>query len=249
MGNTWERWGEEDPLFAVLSDKDKRHGGWEADDFMATGRASIAALLADLEGLGIVVPEGSVLDFGCGVGRLTMALSDHFDDVHGVDISAAMVDRARAVAEGAANPPTYHHNRQPDLALFDDDTFALVVTFLVLQHMPASDSLAYVREFVRVLAPGGVAVFQLPEAHCRPTRLLDSRWLPPRVRNAGVRMKGRVLRRPYMEMHMVKRAVVAAAAERAGGELVEAAPDASGGDFCRSVRYIARKPGTVSGAR
>jgi SAM-dependent methyltransferase len=183
-----------------------------------------------------------VLDFGCGVGRLTLALAAHFDDVHGVDISAAMIERARAMADGVGNPPTYHHNRHPDLRDLDDDTFALVVTFIVLQHMPARDAMAYVREFVRILRPGGIAVFQMPEAHLRPTRLLDSRWLPPRTRNAAVRMKGRLLRRPYMEMHMVKRRRVVATVEDARGEVVEAAPDAIGGDFCRSIRYVIRKP-------
>jgi SAM-dependent methyltransferase len=50
----------------------------------------------------------------------------------------------------------------PDLSLFAEATFDFVYTTLVLQHMPPSLSTLYIRELVRVLAPGGLLVFQLP---------------------------------------------------------------------------------------
>ena len=38
----------------------------------------------------------SALDFGCGIGRLSQALAEHFDQVYGVDISPKMIELARA---------------------------------------------------------------------------------------------------------------------------------------------------------
>jgi SAM-dependent methyltransferase len=57
---------------------------------------------------------------------------------------------------------TYHLNAAPDLALFADSTFSFAYSTLVLQHMEPRYSKRYIREFLRVLAPGGVLVFQLP---------------------------------------------------------------------------------------
>ncbi len=37
---------------------------------------------------------GKALDFGCGVGRLTQALADYFNEVAGVDVSPTMVNKA-----------------------------------------------------------------------------------------------------------------------------------------------------------
>src|SRR5260370_760331 len=49
-----------------------------------------------------------------------------------------------------------------DLALFHEDTFDLIYTSLVLQHMRPEYSLNYIKEFLRVLAPGGLIIFQIP---------------------------------------------------------------------------------------
>jgi ubiquinone/menaquinone biosynthesis C-methylase UbiE len=238
---TWERWGAEDPLYGVMSNEGTRGGGWDPEAFLQTGRDHMGELLEELRGRGIDIPPGPVLDFGCGAGRLSLALAEHFDDVHGVDVSPGMLDKARELAADHPRQPTFHHNTTGELSLFPDDTFALAVTFMVLQHMPERDSLGYVREIARTLRPGGIAVVQVPEGHHRPQRLLDSRWLPPRVRNLCVRLKATVLRRPYMEMHMVRRERVVAAFEESGAEVLEALSEESSGDVFRSVRYVARK--------
>lgn len=53
-------------------------------------------------------------------------------------------------------------NESNDLTLFADNTFDFVYSSLVLQHMRPEYSKNYIKEFVRVLAPGGLAVFQIP---------------------------------------------------------------------------------------
>ncbi|HEX8929982.1 MAG TPA: class I SAM-dependent methyltransferase, partial [Actinomycetota bacterium] len=45
-----------------------------------------------------------------------------------------------------------------DLAIFGDDRFDLVCSLLVLQHVRPGYARAYLREFLRVLRPGGVLV-------------------------------------------------------------------------------------------
>jgi hypothetical protein len=64
---------------------------------------------------------------------------------------------------------TFHHNPAPDLRLFDDHTFTFIYSTLVLQHMAPALSRGYVAEFLRVLAPRGLAVFQVPSRRVMST--------------------------------------------------------------------------------
>lgn len=56
----------------------------------------------------------------------------------------------------------YHLNTSAGLDAFADETFDFIYTAHVLQHMEPRFARGYVREFVRVLRPGGVLVFQIP---------------------------------------------------------------------------------------
>jgi 2-polyprenyl-3-methyl-5-hydroxy-6-metoxy-1,4-benzoquinol methylase len=108
-----------------------------------------------------VVRRMRALDFGCGIGRLTQALGRHFVQVDGVDISSEMIGLAKQ--HNRHKHCFYHHNATGDLALFAVDTFDLVYSMIVLQHMPSHLAKGYIREFLRVVRPGGYAVFQIPD--------------------------------------------------------------------------------------
>ncbi|MGH9222896.1 MAG: class I SAM-dependent methyltransferase [Acidimicrobiales bacterium] len=164
---TWSRLAEVDPLWAVLSDPGKEGGRWKTDEFFARGEEEIAGVIAQLDGLGVPVTFGTCLDFGCGVGRLTQALSRRFAEAHGVDIAEPMIEQARRYNR-AGDRCHYHVNTDPDLRRFTDATFDFVYSNIVLQHMPPAASTVYMRELVRVLRPGGVAVFQVPSERVAP---------------------------------------------------------------------------------
>src|SRR5205085_2142548 len=55
-------------------------------------------------------------------------------------------------------------NDRDDLSRFPDDSFDFVFTLMVLQHMRPDYSRRYLAEFLRVTAPGGMIVFQVPSA-------------------------------------------------------------------------------------
>jgi SAM-dependent methyltransferase len=159
----WEAFGRADPLWANLTAAGRDHGGWDVQEFLATGREEVERYLAALEELGMDVPRGRALDFGCGAGRLTQALGEHFEQVDGVDIATSMIEHARRLNR-YGDRCRYHVNDAPNLSLFEPASFDLVVSVIVLQHMEPRYALGYIREFVRVLRPGGVALFQIPAA-------------------------------------------------------------------------------------
>ena len=159
----WEDWAREDPLWAILSDPARKDGGWNADlpEFFASGRRDLEAMVATLSDLGVDVRYGRALDFGCGVGRLTQALATRFTRCDGVDISETMIELARGYNR-ISDRCQYHRNVRDDLSIFPDETFDLIVTLIVLQHNPPELAEHYIREFVRLLTPEGVAVFDMP---------------------------------------------------------------------------------------
>lgn len=107
-------------------------------------------------------PRGGVcLEVGCGPGRMTAALAERFDRVLAVDVSPAMLARARA-AVPASNVEfqVVPGDRLDGVAT---GSVGSVVCYLVLQHLPRRDvALGYLCEFARVLAPKGRAYVQVP---------------------------------------------------------------------------------------
>jgi SAM-dependent methyltransferase len=159
----WNEFGTTDPFWAILSDPSKRNGGWDPEEFFDTGRQWVAKVVEDLDARGFLAQarRRRALDFGCGAGRLTQALSRHFERCDGVDIAPSMIDLANRYNRYGGRCH-YHLNAAPDLGLFPDGSFDFVYSQIVLQHMEPQYAHRYIGEFLRVLAPGGVAMFQLP---------------------------------------------------------------------------------------
>ena len=157
----WDRLAQQDPLWAVLTDPGKRDGGWDVDQFFRAGTEELSAVLQRAARLGIAVSRRRALDFGCGVGRVTQAMAGSFERCDGVDISASMLQLARRHNRDPARC-SYHLNVADDLRLFPDAAFTFVFSTLVLQHIAPAYTSGYIKELLRVLAPGGLLVFQLP---------------------------------------------------------------------------------------
>ena len=131
-----------------------------SDEFFETGRNEINAVIAYLKSIDIEINYGTAFDFGCGVGRLTQGLCYHFDQVTGMDISNTMI--AGAIRYNKFDEKcTYITNTEPNLKCLSSNTFDFVYTNIVLQHMAPRYQVEYIKEFFRILKPGGIALFQV----------------------------------------------------------------------------------------
>ena len=81
VGWHWTELGRRNPFGAVLATSGEQSPAREIDDFFATGREDVARLIVHLARVAPLVRRRAALDFGCGVGRLTRALADHFERV------------------------------------------------------------------------------------------------------------------------------------------------------------------------
>jgi ubiquinone/menaquinone biosynthesis C-methylase UbiE len=116
-----------------------------------------------------------VLDAGCGTGLLTLALLRVLRrpaDITAIDLSVRSLQTARRAAAklrpAARHTVTFAQSNALKLP-FADDTFDFVMTSGVLEYLPLADGL---REFARVLAPGGYLFF-VPVRPSLPTKLLE----------------------------------------------------------------------------
>jgi SAM-dependent methyltransferase len=153
----WEIWGERDPYYAVLTNPHFRGRMIEANkpEFFASGDAYITGMLDLLEGHFGGFPRNRALDFGCGVGRLTIPLADAFDSVVGLDISPAMLREAELNSQGRK----IEYLLSDDALSRVDGTFDLVNSAIVFQHIPVKRGMHILRHLLgRVRLSGGCLI-------------------------------------------------------------------------------------------
>lgn len=150
--------------------------------------AYTAEILEVLESWQVLGPGRTVLEIGCGIGRLQAALAPLVRGSHGIDISPNMIAAARRRCAGLAN---VHLSRCSgrDLAGFADRSFDLVL---------AADSFPYIyqggrdlvgvhfQEIARVLRPGGD--FVLLNYSYRASREADRREVQRLCRSFGLEL-------------------------------------------------------------
>jgi SAM-dependent methyltransferase len=222
-------------LAPLQPDTLKQH--WEAlghrDEFLATGEREVAELFGELEALGATPNLGRALDFGCGVGRLTQALAVRFERCDGVDITASMIEQARQINRHGERV-SYHVAAGGDLAVFDDGSFDFVLSFIALQHMEPRYAKRYIAEFIRVLAPGGLALFQLPSA-------ADGAPTADQPAPSQARSRPGPGAQPVIEMHGIGPVDVEQVVVAAGGAVLHRAPDVMAGPGVESHHYVVRR--------
>lgn len=104
-----------------------------------------------------LVADESVLDVGCGTGTLAMAAKRRVGErgvVRGIDASPEMIERARRKAAKAGARVDFETAVAESLP-FPGASFDVVLSTLMLHHLPKATRQECAREMRRVLKPGG----------------------------------------------------------------------------------------------
>ena len=123
-------------------------GTADAEWFLRSGRAAYDAIAAHVP----LDSLESVLDFGCGCGRVTRYWSDFEGAVSGSDVNAKAIEWCRDNLGFAS----FERNTLAPPLDFDAESFDLVYALSVFTHLTAELQLAWRDEMLRVLRPGGL---------------------------------------------------------------------------------------------
>lgn len=165
--NEWIKWGTVDPYFAVLSCSEFRKDSIAANRaaFFQSGEMFIEHSLQQIDENFGTLERGSALDFGSGVGRLTIPLCRRFKEVVGVDVSPGMREEA---AKNLAEAGLTNCEQVSSLPELGERRFDLVISYIVLQHIPCSRGYQIIADLLSRLKIGGVA-----HLHCSLRRELS----------------------------------------------------------------------------
>jgi SAM-dependent methyltransferase len=154
----------------------------------AVGIPALLALAGDLKGL-------SVLDAGCGEGRSSRHLANRGALVTGIDFSPRMIELARDEEARVPLGIDYQVGDFARLSGMEDSSFDVAVSVMAL--MDAPDLGGALREFSRLLRPGGQLVFLIRHP-CFLTRGFDK--VNDKSGNAiALAISGYFATKPYME--------------------------------------------------
>ncbi len=114
-------------------------------------------IVAQLEHWGVVSPDRDLLDIGCGIGRLEVALSPKVRSIHGVDVSGEMIEVAQRRTARLKNVQLLKGTGR-DLRVYGDCTFDTVISVDTFPYLNQSGQPLVEKHFAecaRVLRPKG----------------------------------------------------------------------------------------------
>jgi len=220
----WQRWGETEPYYGVLAADRFRHGSLaeHREEFWHLGEVQIADLIqASGQHFGSIT-FGRALDFGCGVGRLSLPLARRFEQVTALDIAPAMLAEARLNA-AQAGLDNLHIARADDALGEAKGQFDFIVSYIVFQHIPVRRGMAILRALLGRVAPGGVAALDLCiDRRDTPAQALRN-WAQQHVPGVHILFnlaRGRPAGEPFMQMNAYALPAVERLAQQLGFDVV-----------------------------
>jgi SAM-dependent methyltransferase len=195
--------GQEKPHWSVLSTERFLPKNIEANtlEFYKSGADDVDLIMNILRANGIDVGSlRSAVEYGCGLGRVTPHLAAKFQSVTAIDISSSHIAMAR---QHCAEHPgiTFELARIPEFGMYEP--FDLWFSYIVLQHNPPPIIARILERAFAMLAPGGVAIFQVP-TWCDAYRFRVADYLRSRPAKATI------------EVHCLPQSVIFELAHRAG---------------------------------
>lgn len=160
MRAEWDQRARENAFHYVASDLSST----SEEAFDSSGRESTEnAVVDDIQRIaGDCDPKSmTVLEIGCGAGRMTRHLAQIFGHVHALDVSGEMIAHARKRLAGVENVSLYHTDGV-GLSEVGDVELDFALSYIVFQHIPDIEVIrSYIRDVAKKLRPGALFKFQV----------------------------------------------------------------------------------------
>jgi ubiquinone/menaquinone biosynthesis C-methylase UbiE len=203
---TWNKFGKIAPYYSVLVAEEFKPENLSAENlatFFDSGNEHVSRLMEMIREFRPQFTPQTAVDFGCGVGRVTLALAKISSRVLAVDVSESMLEEARKnCSNQGANNVTFMTTadflRQPDASA------DFVHSFIVLQHIRPSSGYQLIQKLISTLQEGGIGAIHVTFSDKRPLlRRLLSRIktsVPGAVQFSNL-LRGRPFNFPVMPMY------------------------------------------------
>ncbi|MFH1313761.1 MAG: class I SAM-dependent methyltransferase [Candidatus Eisenbacteria bacterium] len=202
----WEKFGRDDPYFSVISDdkfRERNLTDENREDFFRSGYVYIDTICTkSREHIDPTFTIKQALDFGCGVGRLVIPLSDVAETVTGVDVSDSMLDEAKKNCETRSIKNVILVKSDDNLSSLTGK-YDFIHSFIVFQHIPVPRGERIFKNLIDHLEDGGICVVHFTYAKVHRIRKLVSlvKNNVPLAKNFVNLIKGREFVAPQMQMN------------------------------------------------
>lgn len=161
----WKKFGETDAYFGVLTHekfRDKNLNDEHKKEFFETGVKYTRRIYRHFrKQFNPDIQFNSVLDFGCGTGRLALGFARESEKVVGIDISEKMLEEARINAQNQGLTNVEFYLSDDNLSAVKGKQFDLVNTYIVLQHINPKRGMVILSELLDRIKPGGYGLIHL----------------------------------------------------------------------------------------
>lgn len=201
----WEELGKLAPYHAVLTYKDFADATLSDEalsKFFSSGETHLSNLLSVIQNrIDPSFTPSSMLDYGCGVGRILIPMARKAQSVCGIDVSHAMLEECQRnlTKHNLSNCDLIHANRLSDL----EEVFDFIHSYIVFQHIPPTKGIQLFTSLLDKLSPRGLMALHVPyKTKTFKARIyFDIAPKVPALQNIWNLAKRRKWTHPIMQMH------------------------------------------------
>lgn len=181
----WKNWGEQDPYFGVITHDEYRAQSLSSDTlakFFVSGELHVLDVFKVIRNyFDPAFSPSTILDFGCGTGRLSLPFAKMAEKVFGLDVSPGMLSEAKKNAELKGVRNCEFIESSGDYLFEQIPECDLVHTYIVLQHIPRSRGENIISNLIEKTARGGVGALHFTIANKKNTIYKIASFLRNRV--------------------------------------------------------------------
>lgn len=161
LQESWDNFGKTEPWWSVVTDQQFASSNvhFEAiEEFYSQGNDHVNFMEMILQDHGYTFQDKIILDFGCGLGRLTKACLSYTTKCYGMDISQPHLDIAKTQVPDAKFFLVDSFEKLPELP----EKPEIIISLITLQHARPDLIEKYVHLLLKQLANGGIALLHIP---------------------------------------------------------------------------------------
>ena len=162
LKKTWVFFGNYEPYWSVMSSEEYQNKNIESNfkKFYDSSQSLITLMKDFLKSNNIEFKFKKIVDFGCGVGRITNLLSEFGENIYGIDISESHLKIARDnIKKDNIQFIGYDDNNNFPIELYNSN---LVISFIVLQHNRPAEMKYFIEKILNILDKDGIALLHIP---------------------------------------------------------------------------------------